>query len=117
MQPFEVATGKIAKTGAGCAGIGLQKAWEEAFYWDIIKRHAATLESMPTTRGPHNGFTPQGKAATAKFIDMVGVWTSDENRRRCRLRWKDLSDMQNAGVVCILLSTPNILSEHSSKFS
>jgi hypothetical protein len=24
--PFEVATAKIAKTGAGCAGIGLQKA-------------------------------------------------------------------------------------------
>jgi hypothetical protein len=102
-QPFEVATGKIAKTGAGCAGIGLQKAWEEAFYWDIIKRHAATLESMPTTRGPHDGFTPQEKVATAKFIDMVGVGTSDENQRRCRLWWKDLSDMQNAGVVCILL--------------
>ncbi|TAQ90408.1 hypothetical protein B7494_g1269 [Chlorociboria aeruginascens] len=102
-QPFEVATGKIAKTGAGCAGIGLQKTWEEAFYWNIIKRHAATLESMPITRGPHNGFTPQEKVATAKFIDMVGVGTSDENQRRCRLWWKDLSDMQNAGVVCTLL--------------
>ena len=30
--PFEVATEKIAKTGVGCGGIGLQKAWEEAFY-------------------------------------------------------------------------------------
>jgi hypothetical protein len=28
---FEVAIEKIAKTGAGCVGIGLQKAWEEAF--------------------------------------------------------------------------------------
>jgi hypothetical protein len=30
--PFKVATEKIAKTGAGCVGIGLQKAYEEAFY-------------------------------------------------------------------------------------
>jgi hypothetical protein len=30
--PFEVATEKIAKSGAGCIGIGLQKVWEEAFY-------------------------------------------------------------------------------------
>jgi hypothetical protein len=29
---FEIATEKIAKTGVGCVGIGLQKAWEEAFY-------------------------------------------------------------------------------------
>jgi len=38
--PFEVATEKIAKTGAGCAGIGLQKAWEEALYGDIIQRYS-----------------------------------------------------------------------------
>jgi hypothetical protein len=58
---------------------------------------------MPTARGPHDGFTPQEKVATAKFIDMVGVGTSDENQRKCRLWWKDLSNMQNAGVVCTLL--------------
>jgi hypothetical protein len=57
---------------------------------------------MPTTRGPHNGFTSQEKIATARFIEMVGIGTSDENQRRCRLWWKDLSDMQNAGVVCTL---------------
>jgi hypothetical protein len=68
--PFEVATEKIAKTGAGCVGDGL---------------------------------TPQEKVATAKFIEMVGVGTSDENQRKCRLWWKDLSDPQNAGVVCTLL--------------
>ncbi|KAH8749955.1 hypothetical protein F5882DRAFT_421241 [Hyaloscypha sp. PMI_1271] len=34
---------------------------------------------------------------------MVGVGTSDENQRKCRLWWKDLSDMQNASVVCTLL--------------
>ena len=100
---FEVATAKIAKSGAGCAGIGLQKAWEEAFYWDIIQRYAAALDPMPAARGPPDGFTPQEKVATAKFIEMVGVGTSDENQRKCRLWWKDLSDMQNAGVVCTLL--------------
>jgi len=41
--PFEVATKRIAKTGAGCAGIGLQKAWEEAFYWDIIHSYWSLL--------------------------------------------------------------------------
>jgi hypothetical protein len=101
--PFEVATAKIAKTGAGCAGIGLQKAWEEAFYWGIIQRYAATLDPMPAARGPLDGFTPQEKVATARFIEIVGVGTSDENQRKCRLWWKDLSDMQDAGVVCTLL--------------
>jgi hypothetical protein len=58
---------------------------------------------MPTVRRPHDGFTSQEKVATARFIELVGVGTSDENRRRCRLWWKDLSDMQNAGVVCTLI--------------
>jgi hypothetical protein len=49
---FEDATEKIAKSGAGCIGIGLQKSWEEAFYWDIIKRYAVTLDLMPPARGP-----------------------------------------------------------------
>ena len=31
-SPFEVATERIVKSGAGCVGIDLQKAWEEAFY-------------------------------------------------------------------------------------
>ena len=55
--PFEVATEKVAKSGAGCVGIGLLKAWEEAFYWDIIQKYAAILGPMPTTRGLHDGFT------------------------------------------------------------
>jgi hypothetical protein len=76
--PFKVATEKIAKTGAGYTGIGLQKLWEEAFYWDIIQRYAATLNYMPIARGPHDGFTIQEKVATARFIEMVGLGTSDE---------------------------------------
>lgn len=100
---FDVAIEKIAKTGAGCVGIGLQKVWEEAFYWDIIKRYAMTIDPMPTARGPRDGFTSQEKVATARFIEMVGVGTSDENQRRCRFWWKDLSDMQSAGVVYTLL--------------
>jgi hypothetical protein len=40
----------LQRAGAGCAGIGLQKAWEEAFYWEI---------------------TPQEKVATAKFIALT----------------------------------------------
>ncbi|KAL5312953.1 hypothetical protein ACEPPN_019379 [Leptodophora sp. 'Broadleaf-Isolate-01'] len=115
-QPFEVATVKIAKAGAGYAGIGLQKSWEEVFYWEIIQRYAATLNSMPTARGPHDGFTPQEKVATSQFINMVGAGTSDENQRKCRLWWRDLSDMQNAGVLYTLLYRDTKFNQYCKKF-
>ena len=41
-KPFKKAIERIIKSGVDSVGIGLQKAWEEAFYWDIIKRHAET---------------------------------------------------------------------------
>jgi hypothetical protein len=58
-KPFKIAIEKITKSGAGCVGIGLQKAWEEAFYWDIIKRHAETIDprSLVAGRGPAGGCT------------------------------------------------------------
>jgi hypothetical protein len=34
---------------------------------------------MPAARGPLDGFTPQEKVAIARFIEIVGVRTSDEN--------------------------------------
>ncbi|PVH71194.1 hypothetical protein DL98DRAFT_616299 [Cadophora sp. DSE1049] len=115
-QPFEIAIGKIAKTGVGYAGIGLQKSWEEVFYWEIIQRYAATLNSMPTVRGPHDGFTPQEKVATSQFINMVGAGTSDENQRKCRLWWRDLSDMQNASVLYTLLYRNNEFNKYCKMF-
>ena len=115
-QPFEVATVKIAKTGAGYAGIRLLKSWEEVFYWKIIQRYAATLNSMPTARGPHDGFTPQEKVATSQFINMVGAGTSNENQRKCRLWWRDLSDMQNAGVLYTLLYRDTKFNQYCKKF-
>jgi len=104
-KPFKIAIEKITKSGAGCVGIDLQKAWEEAFYWDIIKRHAETIDplSLVAGRGPAGGCTLQEKAAAAEFIALVGIGTCDENQRRCRLWWKDLCDMKNADVVTILL--------------
>ena len=104
-KPFKKAIERIMKSGAGSVGIGLQKAWEEAFYWDIIKRHAETIDplSLVAGRGPAGGCTLQEKAAAAEFIALVGIGTCDENQRRCRLWWKDLCDMKNAGVVTILL--------------
>merc|ERR1712225_150549 len=115
-QPFEVATVKISKTGAGYAGIRLLKSWEEAFYWKIIQRYAATLDSMPTARGPHDGFTPQEKVATSQFINMVGAGTSNENQRKCSLWWRDLSDMQNAGVLYTLLYRDTKFNQYCKKF-
>lgn len=123
--PFEIAIKKITKTGAGSVGISLQKAWEEAFYWDIIKRHAETIDlmSLPATersaagtRGPDGGSTQQEKAAAAEFIGLVGLGTSDENQRKCRLRWKDLCDMKNAGVVTILLYRNTKFNKHCKSF-
>ena len=58
---------------------------------------------MLTARRPYDGFTPQEKVAAARFIDMVGVGTSGENQRKCRLWKKDLFDMQNASVIYTLL--------------
>jgi hypothetical protein len=104
-KPFKIAIERVTKSGAGCVGIGLQKAWEEAFYWDIIKRHAETIDplSLVAGRGPAGGSTLQEKAAAAEFIALVGIGTCDENQRRCRVWWKDLCEMKNAGVVTILL--------------
>jgi hypothetical protein len=50
--PFEVATQKIAKTGAGCAGISLQKAWEEAFYWISSRNMRGRLTRCRKPRDP-----------------------------------------------------------------
>jgi len=115
-QPFEVATVKIAKAGAGYAGIRLLKSWEEVFYWKIIQRYAATLNSMPTARGPHDGFTPHEKVATSQFVNMVGAGTSDENQRKCRLCWRDLSDMQNEGVLYTLIYRDTKFNQYCKKF-
>ncbi|OBT83713.1 hypothetical protein VE02_08283 [Pseudogymnoascus sp. 03VT05] len=104
--PFKDATEMIAKSGAGNVGIGLQKAWEEAFYWEIIEKHTATLDSMPIAKGPHDGLTPQEKVAAFTFIQHAGIGTettSEETQRRYRLWWKDLSDIKSAGVVYTLL--------------
>ncbi|ELR10082.1 hypothetical protein GMDG_04482 [Pseudogymnoascus destructans 20631-21] len=104
--PFKDATDMIAKSGAGSVGIGLQKTWEEACYWEIIEKYAATLGPMSISTGPHDGLTSQEKVAAFEFIQLTGngtEQTSEETQRRWRVWWKDLSDMKNAGVVCILL--------------
>ncbi|KAL5347680.1 hypothetical protein ACLOAV_007089 [Pseudogymnoascus australis] len=104
--PFKDATDMIAKSGAGSVGIGLQKSWEEACYWEIIEKYAATLGPMSISTGPHDGLTSQEKVAAFEFIQLTGngtEQTSEETQRRSRVWWKDLSDMKNAGVVCILL--------------
>jgi hypothetical protein len=86
-KPFKIAIKRITKSGAGCVGIGLQKAWEEAFYWDIIKRYAETIDplSLVAGRGPAGGSTLQEKAAAAEFIALVGIGTCDKNQRKCRV--------------------------------
>ena len=70
--PFKDATDMIAKSGAGSVGIGLQKAWEEACYWEIIEKHAATLGPMSPAKGPNDGLTPQEKVAAFAFIQCAG---------------------------------------------
>merc|ERR1712093_606871 len=72
-QPFEVATVKISKTGAGYAGIRLLKSWEEAFYWKIIQRYAATLKSMSTAKGPHDGFTHRRRLQHHNLLTWLGL--------------------------------------------
>ena len=74
---FKDATEIIAKSGASNVGIGLQKAWEEAFYWEIIERYTATLSPMSIAKGPHDRLTLQEKVAAFAFIQLTGIGTEN----------------------------------------
>jgi len=88
-----------------------------SFLLRIFQRYAATLSSMPTVRGPHDGFTLQKKVATSHFINTLGGRTSDENQKKCRLRRRDISDMKNAGALYTVPYRDTNFNQYYKKFT
>lgn len=77
----------------------------EVRYWDIILRGAERLDpqKLPTSRGRQDGFTRAQKEATRLFMAEIGFNGTLAKQRECRILWKTLFDMRNAGVNKILL--------------
>ncbi|KAA8648116.1 hypothetical protein EYZ11_012048 [Aspergillus tanneri] len=87
------------------AGKEMQARYNESIYWEIILKGAKLLDSatLPTAKGPADGFTVAEKVATKKFMEETGYRLGTENQRQCRNFWKSLFEMRKAGVDKILL--------------
>ena len=95
----------IKQENAFSASKGIQSRFNETVYWEIIKKGAELLDpkDLPTSKGPLDEFTMAEKVATERFMREAGYGLSLANQRQCRLFWKRLFEMRNAGVEKILL--------------
>ncbi|KAJ6003885.1 hypothetical protein N7540_013167 [Penicillium herquei] len=95
----------IKQENAFSASRSIQSRLSETVYWEIIKKGAELLDpkDLPTSKGPLDEFTMAEKIATERFMREAGYGLSPANQRQCRLFWKRLFDMRNAGVDKILL--------------
>ncbi|KAJ5366154.1 hypothetical protein N7541_000095 [Penicillium brevicompactum] len=83
----------------------IQSRFNETVYWGIIMTGAKLLDAkdLPTPKGPLDEFTMAEKVATERFMREAGYGLSLANQRQCRLFWKRLFEMRNAGIHKILL--------------
>ncbi|KAI2734227.1 hypothetical protein DTO013E5_10104 [Penicillium roqueforti] len=83
----------------------IQSRFNETVYWGIIMKGAKLLDAkyLPTPKGPLDEFTMAEKVATERFMREAGYGLSLANQRQCRLFWKRLFEMRNAGIHKILL--------------
>ncbi|KAJ5993337.1 hypothetical protein N7451_009061 [Penicillium sp. IBT 35674x] len=95
----------IKQENAFSASQGIQSRFNETVYWEIIKKGADLLDpkDLPTSKGPLDEFTMAEKVATERFMREAGYGLSLANQRQCRLFWKRLFQMRNAGADKILL--------------
>ncbi|KAL2695917.1 hypothetical protein AAEP93_003217 [Penicillium crustosum] len=95
----------IKQENAFSASKSIQSRFNETVYWEIIKKGAELLDpkDLPTSKGPLDEFTMAEKVATERFMREAGYGLSLANQRQCRLFWKRLFEMRNAGVDKILL--------------
>lgn len=95
----------IKQENAFSASKSIQSRLNETVHWEIIKKGAQLLDpkDLPTSKGPLDVFTMAEKVATERFMREAGYGLSLANLRQCRLFWKRLFDMRNAGVDKILL--------------
>ncbi|KAJ5267410.1 hypothetical protein N7478_010218 [Penicillium angulare] len=90
----------IRRGNALAMGRGVQSRYNETIYWSIILKGAALVDhtKLPTAKGPADGFTMAEKAATKKFMEDAGYALGAENQRQCRIFWKNLFEIREAGI-------------------
>lgn len=101
---YETAVDVIRKDNALATGKGLQNRYNETIFWKIILKGAALIDhsKLPAAKGPADGFTMAEKAATKKFMEDAGYGLGAENQRQCRIFWKNLFQMREAGIDKVL---------------
>ncbi|KAJ6036016.1 hypothetical protein N7540_000295 [Penicillium herquei] len=101
---YEKAVRTIQKETALAMGRGVQNRYNETIFWKIILKGAALVDqsTLPPARGPADGFTMAEKAATKKFMEAAGYGLGAENQRQCRIFWKNLFQMREAGIDKVL---------------
>jgi hypothetical protein len=78
---YEQAISAIHRDNALAIGKGVQNRYYETIFWKIILKGAALIDpsSLPSAKGPTNGFTMAEKAATKRFIEDAGYRLGVEN--------------------------------------
>ncbi|KAJ6041556.1 uncharacterized protein N7446_010562 [Penicillium canescens] len=101
---YEKAIDVIRRDNALATGKGLQNRYNETIFWKIILKGAALIDhtKLPSAKGPADGFTMAEKAATKKFMEDAGYGLGAENQRQCRVFWKNLFEMREAGIDKVL---------------
>lgn len=71
----------IKRDNALVAGREMQARYNETAYWEIILKGANLINPMtlPTAKGPADGFTMAEKVATKKFMEEAGYGLGAEN--------------------------------------
>ncbi|KAJ5543711.1 hypothetical protein N7513_007219 [Penicillium frequentans] len=101
---YEKAVQTIRKDTALTMGRGVQGRCNDTIFWKIILKGAALVDQtrLPPAKGPADGFTMAEKAATKKFMAVAGYGLGAENQRQCRIFWKNLFQMREAGIDKVL---------------
>ncbi|KAJ5559593.1 hypothetical protein N7513_001992 [Penicillium frequentans] len=101
---YEQAVRTIQKETALTMGRGVQNRCNETIFWKIILKGAALVDqtTLPPAKGPADGFTMAEKAATKNFMAAAGYGLGAENQRQCRIFWKNLFQMREAGIDKVL---------------
>ncbi|KAJ5654958.1 hypothetical protein N7490_001961 [Penicillium lividum] len=97
---YEKAVRTIRKDTALTMGRGVQSRYNETIFWIIILKGAALVDeaTLPPAKGPADGFTMAENAATKKFMALAGYGLGADNQRQCRIFWKALFQMREAGI-------------------
>lgn len=97
---YEKAVRSIQRDKTLAMSKSVQNRYSETIFWKIILKAAALIDhtKLPSAKGPADGFTMAEKAATKKFMEDAGYGLGGENQRQCRIFWKNLFNMREAGI-------------------